>query len=257
MADNEIPRLFYGQVALVSGAGQGLGEHFARVLAAAGCTVAAVDMRREAVEAVARSIRNAGHRAEAYPLDVRDRAACSLVAGRVRETLGPVAVLVNNAGVSTRAQPDADDFDSEIDRVMAVNVKGLLHLTQACVEDLKQTQGAVVNIASIAALLASFASIPYAASKGAVAQATKFLARDLAPFGVRVNALAPGFIVTPLTADLREGSESRMARAAARTMLKRVAEPGDLAGPLLFLASHMSKYLTGVVLPVDGGYSAN
>ncbi len=114
-----------------------------------------------------------------------------------------------------------------------------------------------MNIASIAALLASFASIPYAASKGAVAQATKFLARDFAPFGVRVNALAPGFVLTPLTSDLRDGASSRMERAAQRTMLKRVAEPVDLIGPMLFLASDLSRYVTGLVLPVDGGYSAS
>ena len=81
--------------------------------------------------------------------------------------------------------------------------------------------------------------------------------RDLAPFGVRVNALAPGFVLTPLTSDLRNGSASRMQRAAQRTRLQRVAEPEDMIGPLLFLASDMSRYVTGLVLPVDGGYTAN
>ncbi len=257
MSSSGIPKLFDGQVAVVSGAGQGLGEQFARALSAAGCAVAVLDVKDEQARAVAKAIERDGGRAVAVGLDVRDRAACEQSIAVVRRELGPVAVLVNNAGVSTRAQLPDDDFDSEIDRVMAVNLKGLLHLTHACVADLEQTRGAVVNVASIAALLASFASIPYAASKGAVAQATRFLARDLAPRGVRVNALAPGFVVTPLTADLRDGAGSRMERSASRTMLKRVAYPDDVVGPMLFLASHLSKYLTGVVLPVDGGYSAS
>lgn len=206
---------------------------------------------------VAQALRESGARAHAVEVDVRDRKSCDSAVAEIRRELGPVAVLVNNAGVSTRAQLEDEVFDGEIDRVMAVNLKGLLHLTKACLADLKQTRGAVVNVASIAALLASYASIPYAASKGAVAQATKFLARDLAPDGVRVNALAPGFVVTPLTADLRDGAGSRMERAAARTMLKRVAFPQDVVGPMLFLASGMSQYLTGVVLPVDGGYSSS
>ena len=133
----------------------------------------------------------------------------------------------------------------------------MLNLTRAFIPQLKETKGAVVNVASIAALLASFASVPYAASKGAVAQATKFLARDLAEHGVRVNAIAPGFVITPLTATLQDGPGSRMDRAAQRTMFKRVAMPDDLTGPLLFLASDMSKYVTGLVLPVDGGYSSS
>lgn len=253
----QTPKLFDGQVAVVSGAGQGLGEAFARALAAAGCSVAVLDLKRKNAESVAAAITASGARSLPLVADVRDPAACRAAIAQVGQVLGPVAVLVNNAGVSTRSQLEDDDFSEAIDRVMAVNLKGVLNLTRASLQDLKHTRGTVVNIASIAALLASFASIPYAASKGAVAQATKFLARDLAPFGVRVNALAPGFVVTPLTADLREGAESRMQRAAARTMLQRVATPDDLVGPLLFLASHLSQYMTGVVLPVDGGYSAS
>jgi NAD(P)-dependent dehydrogenase (short-subunit alcohol dehydrogenase family) len=250
-------RLFSGEVAVVSGSAQGLGEAFARALAFAGCKVAVVDMNGEQAEAVASSIRAEGGHSLAFVLDVRDAASCKSIATQIRNAMGAASVLVNNAGVSTRAQLDDDNFNEEIDRVMAVNLKGLLNLTRAFVPQLKEKRGAVVNIASIAALLASFASVPYAASKGAVAQATKFLARDLAQHGVRVNALAPGFVVTPLTADLQDGVGSRMDRAAQRTMFKRVANPDDLTGPLLFLASDMSKYVTGLVLPVDGGYSSS
>ena len=251
------PKLFESRVAVVTGAGQGLGASFARALALSGCAVAALDVNADKADALAAQLQAEGAVCKGFAVDVRSEESCSEAVSAVREHFGAVAVLVNNAGVTTRAQLEDPGFNDEIDRVMSVNLKGVLNMSRACLEDLKETKGAIVNVASIAALLASFASIPYAASKGAVAQATKFLARDLAPFDIRVNALAPGFVVTPLTADLRSGADSRMQRSAARTMLKRVAEPEDLAGPLLFLASDLSRYVTGLILPVDGGYSAN
>ncbi|NML47472.1 glucose 1-dehydrogenase [Ramlibacter sp. G-1-2-2] len=249
-------RLLEGRAAVVSGAGQGLGEAFARALSGAGARVAILDLDAAHADQVARSIREQGGEAIALACDVRDVESCGAAARQVKAALGDVSVLVNNAGVSTRAQLADPNFNDEIDRVMAVNLKGVLNLTRAFVPQLEASRGSVVNIASIASLLASFASIPYAASKGAVAQATKFLARDLAAAGVRVNALAPGFVVTPLTADL-QGPGSRAEKVTQRTLLKRVAHPDDLTGPLLFLASDLSKYITGLVLPVDGGYSAN
>jgi NAD(P)-dependent dehydrogenase (short-subunit alcohol dehydrogenase family) len=251
------PKLFSGEVAVVSGAGQGLGSAFATALARSGCRVVALDLHASGLRSLADSLRGEGLACETRVLDVRDAAGCSEAVAAIGEDVGSIAVLVNNAGITSRAQLDDANFADEIDRVMEVNLKGVLNLTRAAVPQLKATKGTIVNIASIAALLASFASIPYAASKGAVAQATKFLARDLSPFGVRVNALAPGFVLTPLTSDLREGASSRMERAAQRTMLKRVATPEDLVGPLLFLASDLSRYITGLVVPVDGGYTAN
>ena len=138
---------------------------------------------------------------------------------------------------------------------MAVNVKGLLNLTLACAEDLKSNRGAVVNLASITTLIATYASIPYGTSKGAVGQLTKFLARDLGKHGVRVNAVAPGLVRTPLTVDVMTDT-ARIERTIDRTLLKRIAEPEDVAGPVVFLASPLAQYVTGVILPVDGGYSA-
>jgi NAD(P)-dependent dehydrogenase (short-subunit alcohol dehydrogenase family) len=251
-----VPRLFDGAVAVVSGAGQGLGEAFAQALAQAGCAVAVLDLRADAAQIVADRLAATGARSLALCVDVRDATACARAAELVRAQLGPVRVLVNNAGIATRAELDDAQFDAAIDRAMDVNLKGMLNLTRACLADLRATRGSVVNIASIAALLASYSSLPYAASKAAVAQATKFLARDLSPQGVRVNALAPGLVLTPLTAHLRDSAPERVHKTADRTLLKRVAEPADLVGPMLFLASDLSRYLTGVVLPVDGGYSA-
>ena len=139
---------------------------------------------------------------------------------------------------------------------MAVNVKGLMNLTQACTEGLKQTRGAVVNVASITTLVATRANIAYGASKGAVGQLTRFLARDFGPFGVRVNAVAPGLVMTPLTEKIA-GDADRMAMMVGRTLLKRVAQPMDIADPVVFLASPAARYITGVILPVDAGYTAN
>ncbi len=245
-----------GRIAVISGGGQGLGEAFAWTLARAGAVVAVLDANAVQAGLVADALNGAGLRAHAFSCDVTDRAQCQSVADAVQSTVGAASVLVNNAGVSSGAQLAHDNFNDEIDRLMGVNLKGALNLTQAFVEQLKEKRGAIVNIASIAALLATFSSVPYAASKAALAQATRFLARDLAPSGVRVNALAPGFAITPLTAHL-QGEGSRAERAAQRTLLKRVAQPDDITGPLLFLASDLSRYITGLVLPVDGGYSAN
>ncbi len=113
----------------------------------------------------------------------------------------------------------------------------------------------VVNLASITTLISTYARIPYGTSKGAVGQLTKFLARDLGVHGVRVNAVAPGLVRTPLTTDVMTNT-ARIERTIDRTLLKRIAEPDDVAGPVVFLASPLAQYLTGVILPVDGGYSA-
>lgn len=248
-------KLFDNQVAIVSGAAQGIGEAIARGLGAAGCRVAFVDIESEGAQRAA-SAAGGKDRCRAFMLDVRDEAACRAVVAQIRQAWGPVAVLINNAGVTSRSKLEDDDIGAALDRTFAVNVKGLLNLTRACLADLKETRGAIVNLASITSLIATYASIPYASSKGAVGQMTKFLARDLGSFGVRVNAVAPGYVRTPLTADL-EGDTARLSRTIDRTLLKRVAEPGDVVGPVVFLASPMARYITGHILPVDGGYTAN
>jgi NAD(P)-dependent dehydrogenase (short-subunit alcohol dehydrogenase family) len=247
--------LFQGQVVLVSGAAQGLGAVIATAFAASGAKVIAVDMNGPAVASAAKKIREEGGQCIAFALDVRDAAACYTVVKQAAGEIGAISVLVNNAGITSRASLDDAALNDEIDRVISVNLKGVLNLTKACLPYLTETKGVVVNVASIASLIATFASIPYGASKGAVGQATKYLARDLAPLGIRVNAVAPGFVTTPLTSG--PGHDARMQKSAARTMMKRVATPEEIAGPVLFLASTMSQYITGVILPVDGGYTAN
>jgi NAD(P)-dependent dehydrogenase (short-subunit alcohol dehydrogenase family) len=187
---------------------------------------------------------------------VRDAAQCAAVVADIAQAWGDVGVLVNNAGIGGSASLDTGNLADDIDRVMAVNVKGIVNLTQACADGLKRTRGAVVNVASITTLVATRANMAYGASKGAVGQLTKFLARDFGPHGVRVNAVAPGLVMTPMTEKIALDVD-RMESMVGRTFLKRVGQPDDIAGPVVFLASPLSGYVTGAILPVDAGYTAN
>lgn len=251
-------RLFdEGTVALVSGASQGIGRAVAARLMEAGCRVALTDVSLASARQAAQALGVGEDRCLPLALDVRDAARCAEVVALINRLWGPVAVLVNNAGVGGQAgATDAEALAADLDRVMAVNVKGVLQLTMACGEDLRRTRGAVVNVASITTLVATSANLVYGTSKGAVGQLTRFLARDFGPAGVRVNAVAPGLVMTPMTERIAEDAE-RMARMTGRTFLKRVAEPDDIAGPVVFLASPMARYVTGAILPVDGGHTAN
>ncbi len=249
--------LFDGTVALVSGASQGIGRAIAARLVQAGCRVALTDVSLAQAQGGAAAIDAEPDRLRAYALDVREPEQCAAVVADLQQAWGPVGVLVNNAGVSGRAAAhDAAALADDIDRVMDVNVKGLLNLTMACADGLRKTHGAVVNVASITSLVATGAHIAYGASKGAVGQLTKFLARDFGPHGVRVNAVAPGLVLTPMTAHI-QNDEARYGRMVDRTFLRRAAQPEDIAGPVVFLASDQARYVTGTVLPVDGGYTAN
>lgn len=249
--------LFDGTVALVSGASQGIGFAIACRLLDAGCRVALTDLDADSTREAARRTGHGADRVRSYVLDVRDAAQCEAVVADLQESWGPVGVLVNNAGVAGRSAAfEAQALSQDIDHVMAVNVKGVLNLSVACARGLRLTQGAIVNVASITSLVATSAHIAYGASKGAVAQLTKFLARDFGPHGVRVNAVAPGLVMTPMTAHIAQDAQ-RHERMVQRTYLRRVGDPQDIAGPVVFLASDQARYITGTILPVDGGYTAN
>ena len=250
--------VFDGTVALVSGASQGIGRAIALRLLAAGCRVAVTDVRLDSARAAMAGLDPAlAARCRAFALDVRDAAQCAAVVAGIAAAWGPVGVLVNNAGIGGRTRStDPAELAEDLDRVMAVNVKGVLQLTMACAEVLKATRGAVVNVASITSLVATRAHAVYGASKGAVAQLTRFLARDFGPHGVRVNAVAPGLVMTPMTTQVAADPE-RFSMMVERTLLKRAAEPDDIAGPVVFLASDQARYVTGAILPVDGGHTAN
>ena len=248
--------LLNGDVAVITGAAQGNGAAIARGLAAAGAAVLLCDMNETGAKAEADRIKAEGGRAEGLALDVTDRAACASFADRAKEVFGNVSILVNNAGITRRTAPHETDFLNHLDAQIAVNLNGTANMVVALLSQLKATGGRVVNIGSIASFVAYRNSASYAASKGGVLQLTKALACDLASEGVRVNGIAPGVIATPMTEGTRANPEA-MERFMAHTPMGRVGQPEELVGPVLFLASRLSSYVTGTMLPVDGGYLAN
>ncbi|MGG7565522.1 SDR family NAD(P)-dependent oxidoreductase [Rhodovulum sp. DZ06] len=242
-----------GALALVTGAAQGNGEAIAKGLAARGARVAACDIQKDGVERVAADIRAAGGEALALALDVADRGSCAAAAAATRAHFGaPVEILVNNAGIIRRTPPTADSFEADWDATMAVNAGGVVNMVRAFLPQLTESRGRVINLASIMSVAAGPGMVACAASKGAVLQVTRALVHDLSEHGVRVNAIAPGVIETPMTVATRENPEA-IGRFMAHTPMRRPGKPEELVGPVLFLASHASSYVTGALLPVDGG----
>jgi len=248
----EATTLLAGDVAVVTGAAQGNGEAIARGLARHGAAVAIADLDLEKATAVAKGIEDDGGRAEPFHLDVANEASTEEVAAAVSRILGPISVLVNNAGILMRAQPGTEGYVDSIRRQFEVNLLGTALMVHSCVDDLKATEGRILNVGSTASFRGAPAGSGYAASKGGVLQLTKTLAMDLAPHGIRVNAIAPSLFKTQMSADMRQ-DEAVTARLLARTPIGRFGEPEDLIGPAVFLVSAMSAYVTGSMLAVDGG----
>ena len=240
--------LLAGRLALVTGAGSGIGEGIARGFAAAGARVIVADVNEAGARRVAGEI---GAAATAEPLDVTDRVAVDALAARV----GPVSILVNNAGIIRRGKMEAANARAEWDATLAVNLDGPFIVTTAFRAQLIATKGAVINIGSVQSFVALPNSAAYSASKGGVRMLTKALAIELSPLGVRVNAIGPGMIATPLNAQARENPDY-MKSFAGRIALGRFGEPADIAGAAIFLASDLARYVIGVTLPVDGGFLA-
>lgn len=244
--------LLDGKLALVTGGGSGIGEGIARAMTANGARVIVADVNAEGAARVASSI---GGDTAHYALDVSDRAACDALARSIGADIGAVSVLVNNAGIIRRGKLEADTARADWDATMAVNLDGPYNMVTAFLDPLKAAQGSVINIGSIQSFVALPNSAAYTTSKGGVRALTKALAIELSPQGVRVNAIAPGMIATPLNAAARQNPDY-MKNFAERIPLGRLGEPADIAGPAVFLASDLARYVTGVTLPVDGGFLA-
>ncbi|MFY1930238.1 SDR family NAD(P)-dependent oxidoreductase [Achromobacter xylosoxidans] len=241
--------------ALVTGAGRGLGATIAQGFAREGATVIVADLDPALARASAQAIAAAGGRAIDAALDVTDAEAVRAFAAECEARHGAIDVLVNNAGISARAPFDDPQTPQIWERVMNVNLQGTFNVTHAFVEQLKARRGAIVNLCSIVAYGCGISTAGYVVSKGGVRSFTEVLARDLAPHGVRVNAVAPGLMETEMTAGQRaqtHGTDWYMRRAP----MARAGRADEIVGPVLFLASDMASYVNGVVLPVDGGYLA-
>jgi NAD(P)-dependent dehydrogenase (short-subunit alcohol dehydrogenase family) len=242
-----------GRTALVTGASRGLGRAIAVRLAAAGAAVAVNYRERgEAADAVVREIEARGGRALAVRADIADAAQVREMIARTTSTLGGVDILVNNAGVSHRGDlGDADD--AQVEEMRRINVDGVVAVTRAVVDGMKARRfGRIVNVASIAALGTAMAGTTfYAATKAAVVVLTRRFALELGPHGITVNAIAPGFVLTDMAAAGR--TEADFAAIAARTMVRRIGRPEDIAHAVAFLVAPESGFLTAQVLTVDGG----
>ncbi len=245
-----------GQVIVITGAGRGNGRAIARGLAALGAHVVATDVDEAAAQATAAGLCAAGHRARALRWDIADVQAGASVRQALEEAGLTASALVNNAGIEAHGSAGEPGFEQAWRRVMGVNLDGTMLATEALLPHLRARRGSLVNIVSVQALvgLQSHASA-YAASKAAIAQYTRSLAIELAPQGVRVNAIAPGWFETDMTAGTR-ADPAKVGRALARVPMSRFGHPDELVGPVAFLVSGQSSYVTGIVMPVDGGLLA-
>ncbi len=236
-----------GRTAVVTGGSGAIGSAIARSLAAQGATVAVVDADERA-KSVAAEVGGF-----AIVSDLTGPAVPLRIVEQAITTTGSLDVLVNAAGIQVRTAA-VDITASEWERLLAVNLTAAYRLTQAAVTALSATRGSIINIVSLSADRAVAGIVPYGATKAALVQLTRGLAVELGPLGIRVNAVAPGYVLTPMTASILEQPDFRD-RVLARIPLGRLADGDDIADVVTFLASDAARYMTGTVLPVDGGYS--
>ncbi|HVY86945.1 MAG TPA: SDR family NAD(P)-dependent oxidoreductase [Caulobacterales bacterium] len=244
-----------GRIAVVTGAARGIGRAIAEGLAAEGAAVVVTDRDEGALTEVGQVIGAIGGRVAAYGLDVTNAQACADLAKTVSNRFGAASILVNNAGIIFPGRIDDANAPTNWARTIDVNINGAFNMARAFHAQLKATKGAVINLASIRSFVAAGNAAAYATSKGAIMQFTRALAVEWGGDGIRVNAIAPGFIETALVPDA-EKTPAREAAIMARTPLKRIGEPKDIAGAAVFLASDAAAFVTGAILPVDGGYLA-
>ncbi len=243
-----------GEVALVTGASSGLGERFAEVLAAHGASVVVAARRADRLGSLVERITAAGGKALAVELDVSDQSAIAGAFDAAETAFGTATILVNNAGVAgNKAVFDVSPEDWR--KVMSVNLDGVWFAAQEAARRMKDAgrQGNIINIASVLSFRAARTVAAYAASKGAVLQLTRNLALEFARYDIRVNSIAPGYILTEINKDYFESDDS--APMIKRIPQRRIGDVSDLDGTLLLLASNKaSGYMTGSTVVVDGGH---
>jgi NAD(P)-dependent dehydrogenase (short-subunit alcohol dehydrogenase family) len=242
-----------GKVALITGAAQGMGAAHARALAREGARVAIADIAAQPGEQLAAAVRSGGGEASYHDLDVTDPGAWAELVGAVERTHGPINVLVNNAGVQVRSLGIEAD-DAEWTKVTDVNQRGVFLGMRAVIPGMARNGGgSIVNVASVAALVGMRGSIPYQASKAAVLGLTRGAAVSYGRDKIRVNAICPGLVVTGMT---RSASAEAVDALKEKIPLGRDGQPEEISAAVVFLASDESSYITGVALPIDGGFVA-
>ncbi|MDO9526303.1 MAG: SDR family oxidoreductase [Gemmobacter sp.] len=240
--------------AVVTGAARGLGFSIARGLAEQGAHVLVVDRDATAAEQAAEQLCAAGGSAEPVTLDISRREDVFAFGRDVQKRLGQIDVLVNNAGIAPRVRLDDPDLMEQWDRVIDINLKAQWDMTIALLPALRHDGASIVFVASIAAFTAPRSSAGYGAAKAGLRSLIQYFANELGPEGVRVNGLAPGRMLTDMTFEAVKLPSG--AKFLDRVALKRNGEADEIAGPAVFLASSMSSYVTGVTIPVDGGFLA-
>jgi 2-hydroxycyclohexanecarboxyl-CoA dehydrogenase len=240
-----------GKVVLVTGSGRGMGRAMAERFVAEGARVAVADIDKDTATETAAAL---GEAARAVPLDVTDRTGVEAAVEEIEAVLGPVDVLVNNAGWD-RIMPFVETDEALWDRLIAVNLKGVLHCSRAVVPGMiERRSGRVVNISSDAGRVGSSGESVYSAAKAGILGFTKTLAREVARYGITVNAVCPGPTETPLLAEIAgEGNDGYVEALKRQIPLRRLGRPEDVAGAVAFLASDDAGFITGQTLSVSGG----
>lgn len=245
-----------GKTAIVTGGASGIGQAVALGLAASGANVAIADLNIDSANAMVPRILGLGRQALGVGVDVTQPDQVRSLLGTTRSTLGDIDILVNAAGINIRGD-SAQIGDDAIDAVLQVNLMGVLHCCRIVgAHMVERGSGSIVNISSVMGSLAAPRILAYVISKGGVTQLTRALGVEWATTGVRVNAVGPGYCRTPLINQVMDDPDW-LARVIQRTPMGRLAEPEEIVGPVLFLASGAASYVTATVLFADGGYTAS
>ena len=248
----KLSRSVEGRVTIITGAGSGMGRATAYVFADEGAKLALIDRNAEGVEQVAKEIRDAGGTANAYVADLADGAAIPALVEKIRGDLGPIDILINNAGLSVGGPIDHDMWEKAWEITMAVNLTAQARMIRACLTDLARNRdGRVVNIASTEGWGATAGGSPYTASKHGVIGLTRSMAVELGPRGINVNCVCPGPIRTNMTAAIPDEAKDKFARR--RVALKRYGDPEEVAHATLSLSLPAASFINGAALVVDGG----